>query len=110
MPSTACNLICNHSPWAGWRTLLPSRQRPKSLEYWKETLVKHIRNKSFAVLIAAALLLVPCLSQAQFSGVVFDPTNYKNALLRYIQLQQQLTQLIETYQQVWNHYQLALRM
>lgn len=72
--------------------------------------MKHIRNKSFAVLVAAALLLIPCLSQAQFSGVVFDPTNYKNALLRYIQLQQQLAQLMQTYQQVWKHYQLALQM
>jgi hypothetical protein len=31
-------------------------------------------------------------------------------VLRYAQLQQHLAQLIKTYQQVWNHYQLALQM
>ena len=72
--------------------------------------MKYIAKKSAAILIVAALLLVPAVTRAQFGGVVFDPTNYKNALLRYLQLQQQLLQLKQTYQQVWSHYQLALRM
>lgn len=72
--------------------------------------MKYIAKKSAVILIVAALLLVPAVSRAQFGGVVFDPTNYKNALLRYLQLQQQLLQLKQTYQQVWSHYQLALRM
>ena len=46
---------------------------------------------------------------AQLFGVVFDPTNYANALLRYAQLQQQLTQLITTYQQIRTQYQLLLQ-
>ena len=54
--------------------------------------MRQIRNKRFVVLVIATLFLIPGLSQAQFSNVVFDPTNYKNALLRYIQLQQQLEQ------------------
>jgi hypothetical protein len=29
-------------------------------------------------------------ASAQFGGIVYDPTNYSNALLRYSQLQQQL--------------------
>lgn len=67
-------------------------------------------NRKSAAFVLMALLLVPVVSQAQFGGVVFDPTNYKNALLRYLQLQQQLLQLKQTYQQVWSHYQLALQM
>jgi hypothetical protein len=67
-------------------------------------------NRKSAAFVLVALLLVPLASQAQFGGVVFDPTNYKNAVLRYLQLQHQLLQLQQTYQQVWNHYQLALQM
>jgi len=36
-------------------------------------------------------------SSAQFGAVVYDPTNYANALLRYFELQQQLLQLTNTY-------------
>ena len=71
--------------------------------------MKYMTKKS-VILIVAALLLVPAVSRAQFGGVVFDPTNYKNALLRYVQLQQQLSQLKQTYQQVWSNYQLAVQM
>jgi hypothetical protein len=72
--------------------------------------MKYLTRKSAAMLVVAALLLVPAVSEAQFGGIVYDPTNYSNAVLRYAQLQQHLAQLIKTYQQVWNHYQLALQM
>lgn len=36
-------------------------------------------------------------ASAQFGGIVYDPTNYQNALLRYFQLQQQFLQLQQTY-------------
>jgi len=72
--------------------------------------MKYLTRKSAAMLVVAALLLVPAVSEAQFGGIVYDPANYSNALLRYAQLQQHLAQLIKTYQQVWNHYQLALQM
>ena len=49
-------------------------------------------------------------SRAQFGGVVYDPTNYHNALLRYYQLQQHLTQLQRTYAQIVNQYNLAVTM
>src|SRR5215470_14510766 len=39
------------------------------------------------------------------SGIVFDPTNYKNAVLRYLQLQQQLQQLQQTYALYMQQYQ-----
>jgi len=48
---------------------------------------------------------------AQFAtGIVFDPTNYHNALLRYFQLQQQLIQLRNSYGELVSQYQLAVRM
>ena len=73
--------------------------------------MKYITKKSAAVFVLVALLLLPVASQAQFGfGIVYDPTNYHNAVLRYIQLQQQLAQLKQTYQQVWNQYQLAVQM
>lgn len=60
--------------------------------------------------LALGVLLVTMLARsasAQF--VVFDPTNYANALLRYAQLQAQLTQLINTYFQIRAQYQLMFR-
>src|SRR3977135_4190630 len=51
------------------------------------------------------------VASAQFGfGIVYDPTNYQNALLRYYQLQQHLLQLQKTYTQVLAHYNLALQM
>ena len=47
---------------------------------------------------------------AQFGGIVYDPTNYANAVLRYNQLVQQLTQLRQTYAQIVQQYNLAVRM
>src|SRR6266700_6573959 len=48
---------------------------------------------------------------AQFgSGIVYDPTNYHNALLRYYQLQQHLIQLQKSYAQLVAQYNFAVRM
>lgn len=63
--------------------------------------------------ILGVLLLVALgvgTASAQFGGIVYDPTNYANAVLRYNQLIQQLAQLRQTYQQILNQYNLALRM
>jgi hypothetical protein len=57
------------------------------------------------VLLAAAL---PVSAQL-FSPIVFDPTNYGNALARYAQLQQQYSQLVLTYQQIRTQYDLLAR-
>ena len=61
-----------------------------------------------------AVLLVTILyvgtASAQFGGVVYDPTNYSNAVLRYQQLQQHLLQLQKTYNQIVTAYNLALQM
>lgn len=55
----------------------------------------------------AILLAVSTTASAQF--VVYDPTNFANALLRYAELQKQLTQLITTYQQIRTQYLLLLQ-
>src|SRR5437763_13089736 len=59
----------------------------------------------FALITLAIILSVrPAFAQLG-SGIVFDPTNYKNAVLRYLQLQQQLTQLRQTYTTLTQQYQ-----
>jgi hypothetical protein len=73
--------------------------------------MKRFPMKGVAALAVATLLILPVVSRAQFGGgIVYDPTNYANALLRYNQLVQQLAQLRQTYQQVLNEYNLALQM
>src|SRR5208282_3452947 len=60
---------------------------------------------------AALLILILCVgtASAQF-GVVYDPTNYQNALLRYYQLQQHLIQLQKSYAQITSQLNLAMQM
>jgi hypothetical protein len=73
--------------------------------------MKYFTKRSIGVVLVL-LLLLPVASQAQFGfgGIVYDPTNYVNAVLRYNQLVQQLVQLRQTYKQVLNQYNLALQM
>lgn len=62
---------------------------------------------------AVLLVLILCVGtvSAQFgSGIVYDPTNYQNALLRYYQLQQHLIQLQQNVAKVTAHLNLALQM
>jgi hypothetical protein len=71
--------------------------------------MKGLTKRKIAV-CAVALLLCAGIASAQFGGIVYDPTNYQNALLRYYQLQQHLLQLQRTYLQVVAQYNLALEM
>src|SRR5216684_6964125 len=43
---------------------------------------------------------------AQLFGIVFDPTNYANAVLRYAELERQFAQMVQTYDQIRTQYQL----
>jgi hypothetical protein len=69
-----------------------------------------MRKKLLAVLLAVALFVTAASAQFDLGGIVYDPTNYANAVLRYQQLVQQLAQLRQTYQQILNQYNLALAM
>src|SRR5271170_3330303 len=44
------------------------------------------------------------------SGIVYDPTNYHNALLRYYQLQQHLAELQKSYAKITSQLNLAMQM
>ena len=62
-------------------------------------------------LLALTIGLAPQSAHAQFGfSVVYDPTNYANAVLRYSQLVAQLNQLRSTYLQILNQYNLAVQM
>jgi hypothetical protein len=67
-----------------------------------------MKRKVLAVLLAIGLVVGT--ASGQFGGVVYDPTNYHNALLRYYQLQQHLLQLQKTYAQIVSQYNLAMAM
>ena len=69
-----------------------------------------IKRKIFTVLLVLGLCVGTASAQFGFGGIVYDPTNYANAVLRYNQLVQQLAQLRQTYTQILNQYNLALRM
>src|SRR5438874_11098269 len=63
-----------------------------------------MKQKIALISILIAFTISP--ASAQFgSGIVFDPTNYKNAVLRFLQLQQQLQQLQQTYNLYMQQYQ-----
>ena len=73
--------------------------------------MRYIPKNRATVLVLVALLLVPVVSEAQLGGgIVYDPTNYQNALLRYSQLQQHLVQLQETVSKVTSQLNLAMQM
>ncbi|HKW19567.1 MAG TPA: hypothetical protein VJO35_18805 [Terriglobales bacterium] len=72
--------------------------------------MKKMKMFALITLIAIAVSAVPS-AQAQFGfGIVYDPTNYANAVLRYSQLVAQLNQLRSTYLQILNQYNLAVQM
>ena len=66
--------------------------------------------KKVVIVLLIAVLSVGSASAQFGSGIVYDPTNYHNALLRYYQLQQHLMQLQQTYAKVLAHYNLAMQM
>jgi hypothetical protein len=68
-----------------------------------------VKKRILAVLLVVGLCVGTASAQFGF-GIVYDPTNYANAVLRYGQLVQQLAQLRQTYAQIVARYNLALRM
>lgn len=67
--------------------------------------------KKLLVFVALLVFLTPKMGRAQFfGGIVYDPTNFHNAVLRYYQLRLQLDQLRSTYQNAVSQYNLAVQM
>jgi hypothetical protein len=69
-----------------------------------------VRKKILIVLLVAGLSVGTASAQFGFGGIVYDPTNYHNALLRYFQLQQHLAELQKSYAQLVSQYNLAMQM
>src|SRR5437016_1133967 len=63
-----------------------------------------MKHKIALITLLLALTVSPAFAQLG-GGIVFDPTNYKNAVLRYLQLQQQLQQLQQSYNLHMQQYQ-----
>jgi hypothetical protein len=67
--------------------------------------------KRKALLFVLVLGLCVGTASAQFgSGIVYDPTNYHNAVLRYYQLQQHLAELQKSYAKITSQLNLAMQM
>ena len=69
-------------------------------------MIRRVCRHRRVALVLACLLGAAIPVSAQFFGVVFDPTNYANALLRYAEMERQLVQLVQTYEQVRTQYEL----
>src|ERR1700674_1036749 len=67
-------------------------------------------KRKVLVFMLAMGLAVGSASAQLGSGIVYDPTNYHNALLRYYQLQQHLVQLQKSYAKITNQLNLAMQM
>jgi len=68
-----------------------------------------MKKKSSAVLLVLVLCVATASAQLG-SGIVYDPTNYQNAVLRYQQLQQHLIQLQKSYAKITSQLNLAMQM
>ena len=67
--------------------------------------------KRKVLLFVFVMVLCVATASAQLgSGIVYDPTNYQNALLRYQQLQQHLLELQKSYAKITGQLNLALQM
>lgn len=73
--------------------------------------MKNVFKRYAVMLLLVVLIFLPAVSEAQLgSGIVYDPTNYQNAVLRYSQLQQHLIELQKTVSTVTAQLHLALQM
>jgi hypothetical protein len=66
--------------------------------------------KCIGLAVAAALLVNPAFGILGVGDIVYDPTNYANAVQRFLQLQKQYAQMVQTYQVIQNQYQQMLFM
>ena len=67
-------------------------------------------KKTVLIALLVLVLGVGTASAQLGNGVVYDPTNYQNAVLRYQQLQKHLIQLQKSYDKITSHLNLALQM
>lgn len=65
---------------------------------------RQIIIKRLIIVLVAASFIPPAFAILGVGDVVYDPTNYAQALQRYAQLQQQYSQLVQTYLVISNLY------
>src|SRR3984893_7482358 len=68
-----------------------------------------VKRKVLVILLVLAICVGTASAQLG-SGIVYDPTNYHNALLRYYQLQQHLAELQKSYAKITSQLELATQM
>lgn len=61
-------------------------------------------------ILVATLVTMPAFAVLGVGDIVYDPTNYAQALDRFAQLQKQLQQLVQTYTMIRNQYDQMLWM
>lgn len=64
-----------------------------------------MKRKIALFLLLALSALTPAFAILGIGDVVFDPTNYANALQMFSELEQQYRQLVQTYQQIRDEYE-----
>ena len=69
-----------------------------------------MKPKWILVVCAMALVAAPAFAILGIGDIVYDPTNYAQAVQSYLQLEQQYTQLVQTYQMVRSQYNQMLWM
>jgi hypothetical protein len=67
-------------------------------------------KKKLSVVLLVLVLCAATASAQLGSGIVYDPTNYQNAVLRYQQLQQHLIELQKSYAKITSQLNLAMQM
>ena len=68
------------------------------------------RKKVWVFVLIMAGIAAPALAFLGFGDIVFDPSNFEEAVQELAQLEQQYDQLVRTYKAVENQYQEMLTM
>jgi type IV secretion system protein TrbJ len=71
---------------------------------------RHRIVKCLVIVLAVSAFVKPALAILGIGDIVYDPTNYAQALQRFAQLQQQYAQLVQTYVMIQNQYRQMLFM
>lgn len=69
-----------------------------------------MRNRKLIIAGVFLACAAPVFAILGIGDIVFDPQNFEEALQQLAQLEQQYTQLVETYHMIENQYQQMLRM
>src|SRR4051794_24025267 len=57
------------------------------------------------ITLLATILMRPAFAFLGFGDIVFNPSNYEQAVQQLLQLQQQYAQLVQTYNMIRNKYE-----